>query len=295
MVYDCLIVGGGPAGLSAALQCGALGLSALLVRGPSEDAPLGRAERVDNYLGLPGLTGAALLERFARHVDALEAAVVVRGRVLNALAYGGGFSLNVGGQIYQGRSVILATGVHRGQPYPGEERLLGRGVSYCATCDGMLYRGRAVAVVGLAQDAPEEAAFLAGLGCQVTYVYVAPEERPVALAADFRAIKAKRLEILGEERVTGLRADGQVLPCQGVFLLRDTVAPTALFPDLAIQDGHIRVSRHMETNLPGVFACGDCAGPPLQIAKAVGEGQMAAHSAGQWLRARENEIQKGDG
>lgn len=284
MVYDCLILGGGPAGLSAAVQCGALGLSALLIGNPSGQNPLGRAERVENYLGLPGLTGGELLDAFQRHA-AERGVQTVTGRAIAAMAYGGVFALTVGSEVYQGESVILATGVARGRTFPGEARLLGRGVSYCAVCDGMLYRGREVAVVGLAPDAAAEAAFLAGLGCRVTFL--APE-RPADLSPAIPYKKAERLEILGEDRVAAVGTEGGQIPCQGVFLLRETVAPAALFPGLALEGGYLRVDRDLATSLPGVYACGDCAGPPLQIAKAVGEGQRAAHSVKNWLERQRN-------
>lgn len=284
MVYDCLIIGGGPAGLSAALQCKARGLSALLISNPQAQNPLSKAELVDNYLGLPGITGQAMMEVFHRHVVESQAAQLVTGRVLNAMAYGDRFAVTVGSEVYEGKTVILAAGVVRGRKYPGEEALLGRGVSYCATCDAMLYRGREVAVVGLAQDAAEEAQFLARVGCHVTFV--APK-RPEDLPEDIPYIKAARLEILGENIVTGLQADETTLPCQGVFILRDTVAPDTLFPGLALEGRYIKVERDMSTSLPGVFACGDCVGLPLQIAKAVGEGQVAAHSAAVWLEQQQ--------
>lgn len=280
MTYDCLILGGGPAGLSAALQCRARGLSALVVSNPPEENPLGKAEEVDNYLGLPRLDGRAMMDVFARHVREAQAATVVIGRVLNAMAYGGSFAINVGSDVYQGKTVILATGIARGRVYPGEERLLGKGLSYCASCDGMLYRGREVAVIGLARDAVEEAQMLSKLGCRITFI--APKEPP-GLPEDIPYCKGTRLEILGEDKVAGVLADGHEVPCQGVFLLRDTVAPSALFPGLDMEGGYIKVDRTMTTNLPGVFACGDCTGRPLQVAKAVGEGQVAAHSAGLWL------------
>lgn len=285
MTYDCLIIGAGPAGLSAALQCRARGLSALVIDNTAAENPLARSHRVDNYLGLPGMEGSAMLETFRRHAEDLQAASFVTGRALNAMAYGDSFAVTVGSEVYEGHSVILAAGAAKARPIPGEERLLGKGVSYCASCDGMLYRGRPVVVIGLAGDAAEEAAMLAKLGCQVTF---AAPERPAGLDEAIPYIKAAKLEILGEERVAAVMADDVRLPCDGVFLLRDTVAPASLFPGLAMEEGYIRVGRTMETNLPGVFACGDCTGAPLQIAKAVGEGQVAAHSAGVWLQKRKS-------
>ncbi len=284
LVYDCLIIGAGPAGLSAALQCGARGLSALVIGNPTADSPLWRSRRVDNYLGLPGRSGPDLLEAFQQHAQATPAQFVT-GRVLNAYLYGKVFSVTVGSEVYQGKSVILATGVIRTQPLPGEAQLLGKGVSYCASCDGMLYRGRPVVVIGLAADAADEAQMLSRIGCQVTF---AAPKRPKALSEAIPYVKAVKPEILGEAQVTGVQTEAGELPCDGVFLLRDTVAPTALFPDLALDQGYIKVDRTMATNLPGVFACGDCTGAPLQIAKAVGEGQVAAHSAGIWLKSQEN-------
>ena len=157
---------------------------------------------------------------------------------------------------------------------------LGRGVSYCATCDGMLYRGRPVVVVGRSGEAPREAAYLKELGCQVVYV---ASKRPGGLAPDIPFIQAGRLEVLGEQTVTGLRADGAVIPCSGVFILREAVAPTDLLPGLKTEHGSIQVDRRMATSIPGVFAAGDCTGEPLQVSKAVGEGLVAALSAAEYL------------
>lgn len=280
MTYDILILGAGPAGLSAALQCAARGKTALVVGNPPRTSLLFKAESVDNYLGLPNISGSAMIDAFYAHAKKADGVSFVQGRALNAMSLNGVFYINVGSEVYQGRAVILASGVVRAKPYPGETELLGKGVSYCATCDGMLYRGRDVVVVGLAQDAPEEAAMLAKIGCRVTFI--APS-RPEGLDSALPFIKAAKLSILGEDQVEAVRADDVTIPCQGVFLLRDTLAPTALFPELTTENGYIQVDRTMSTNLPGVFAAGDCTGLPLQISKAVGEGQMAAHSAVQWL------------
>lgn len=286
MTYDVLILGAGPAGLSAAIQCAARGKTALIIGNPPPQSPLQKAERVDNYLGLPGLTGGEMLARFWDHAAATDGVTLLEGRALTAMSLNGVFYLNVGSDVYEGRAVILASGVVRAKPYPGEEALLGKGVSYCATCDGMLCRGRDVVVVGLAQDAAEEAAMLAKMGCHVTFV--APKH-PDGLEDTIPFIKAAKLSILGTEKVEAVQTERETIPCQGVFVLRDTVAPTSLFPQLATENGYIQVDRAMATNLPGVFAAGDCTGLPLQVSKAVGEGQVAAHTATQWLDAQTKE------
>lgn len=278
MTYDIIILGSGPAGLAAAVAARGRDKSVLVAGNPWQDSPLARAERVDNYPGLPGRTGLALLEEFYRHASGLGADFVV-GKVLALLAWNG-FSLTVGSQVHQGRALILAPGVVRAAKYPGEAEYLGRGVSYCATCDGMLYRNRPVTVVGLAPDAPQEANYLHSLGCQV--VYVAPRQ-PQGLDETIPYVKAGRLAVRGERTVTGLEADGALLPCAGVFILRRAVAPTDLLPALETEEGVIRVDRRMATSVPGVFAAGDCTGGPLQVSKAVGEGHVAALSACEYL------------
>ena len=278
MIYDIIILGSGPAGLAAAVAARGRDKSVLVAGNPWQDSPLARAERVDNYPGLPGRTGLALLEEFYRHASGLGADFAV-GKVLALLAWNG-FSLTVGSQVHQGRALILAPGVVRAAKYPGEAEYLGRGVSYCATCDGMLYRNRPVTVVGLAPDAPQEANYLHSLGCQV--VYVAPRQ-PQGLDETIPYVKAGRLAVRGERTVTGLEADGALLPCAGVFILRRAVAPTDLLPALETEEGVIRVDRRMATSVPGVFAAGDCTGGPLQVSKAVGEGHVAALSACEYL------------
>ena len=275
MVYDIIVLGSGPAGLAAAVAARGRGKSVLVIGTRWQDSPLAKAERVDNYLGLPGRTGLELLEAFHRHAADLGAESIV-GKVLSVMAWKG-FSLSVGSQIFQGRALVLAPGVVRDVKYPGEAGYLGRGVSYCTTCDGMLYRNKPVTVVGLSPDAPQEAGHLKDLGCQV--VYVSPHQRPADLAEDIPYVQAGRLAVKGEQTVTGLEADGALLPCDGIFILRRAVAPADLLPGLELEEGSIKVDRQMATNLPGVFAAGDCTGAPLQAAKAVGEGHVAGLSA----------------
>ena len=170
------------------------------------------------------------------------------------------------------RALVLAAGVARGKKFPGEAELLGRGVSYCATCDGMLYRGKVVAVAGFSDTARQEAEFLQKIGCSVTYF-----DHP------------KRCEIQGTDRVGSITCDGRTVPVEGVFILRPTMAPTELFPGLAVEQGYVTVDRRMATSLPGLFAAGDCTGGPLQVSKAVGEGLIAGQSAAAWAAARERE------
>ena len=264
MTYDILIVGGGPAGLSAAVNGRARGKSVLLLSSPMADNPLWKAERVENYLGLPGVTGPELLGAFRRHAEA-SGAEIRELRALSAMPVGETWYLSGEEHVFEGRSLVLAAGAVRGKALPGEERLLGRGVSYCATCDGMLYRGRDVVVLGWTESAEREADVVRRIGCAVRF-----RGRP------------RGVEILGEDAVAGVRVNGREEKADAVFLLRPAVAPTSLLPGLAVENGAVTVDRNMATNLPGVFAAGDCTGGPYQAAKAAGEGLIAGQSAAKW-------------
>lgn len=278
MNYDVLVVGSGPAGLAAAVAARGRDKSVLVVGNPWQESPLARAERIDNYLGLPGVNGRELMEHFSAHAQRVGVEFHT-GRVVAVMAWEG-FALTAGSEVFQGRTLVLAPGVARLAKYPGEAELLGRGVSYCATCDGMLYRGREIAVVGKTADAPQEANYLRELGCRVTYV---GDQPPEGLRPDIPFVKATRLEVLGEKKVEALRAGSVTLPCEGVFILRPSMAPADLLPGLALEGGYIKTDRNMATNLPGVFAAGDCTGLPLQVSKAVGEGQVAGHRASEYV------------
>ena len=279
-----LVVGAGPAGLAAGIAARSRNKAVLVVGNPTQDGPLAKAERVDNYPGLPGLTGSQLLEQMVQHARDMGVECIT-GKVNAILAWDGSFMLTVGSQTYQGSALVLAPGVVQSAKYPGEEALLGRGVSYCATCDGMLYRGRDIMVVGRSKDAPEEANFLHSIGCRVTYVSA---RRPDGLNEAIPHRIGHRLEVEGEQRVSALVIDGERCPCEGVFILRSAIAPADLLPGLAAQGGSIVVNRQMETNLEGVFAAGDCTGRPYQVAKAVGEGLVAGERAAEYLEAKEN-------
>ena len=261
MKYDLLVVGAGPAGLSAAIYARARNQDVLVVSNQPTASPLCKSPQVDNYPGIPHISGLGLVEAMVAQAKEMGAQIR-QGRVLSLMPLGETVMVSIGDQVEEAAAVVLAPGVARAVPLKGEEALLGRGVSYCATCDGMFYKNRPIVVAGNAPDLEEETEYLRSIGCQVT------------------SVPLPGLEILGENKVEGVRTPkGEEIPCDGVFLLRASIAPTQLAPGLELENGYIKVDRHMATNLPGVYAAGDCTGLPLQLAKAVGEGQMAAHYA----------------
>lgn len=274
-MVDVAVIGGGPAGLSAAINARARGKSVLIISNPIEENPLYKAPLVENYPGLPGISGAQLLQILEKH--AKDCGAQFRpGRVLSTAAMGTQFFLSIGSDIEEARSIVVAIGAQRGAKLPGEEALLGRGVSWCATCDGMLYRGKPVVVIGLSHDAPSEANFLQEIGCQVTY---AARKAPKGLNPDIPVVLGRKIAVEGELSVSAVRVDEVLIPCQGIFILREAMALSDLLPGLATENGYVTVDRMMSTSIPGIFACGDCTGLPLQIANAVGEGLIAGQSA----------------
>ena len=278
MTYDLIVLGSGPAGMAAAVGACGRGKSVLVIGNPWQDSPLAKAELVDNYLGMPGMTGTEMLQAFYDHAVKMGAEFV-EGRAISVMIYQGAM-VAVGSDVYQGRALVLANGVQRQKKLPGEEEYLGRGVSYCATCDGMLYRNRPILVVGRNKEAPQEANYLQGIGCQVTYTGL---KEPEGLNPEIPFVKASRIEILGQQTVTAVKLGEEERKVDGVFVLRQAVASTDLLPALETENGSIKVDRRMATNLEGVFAAGDCTGAPLQVAKAVGEGHIAALSACEYL------------
>ena len=261
MKYDLLVAGAGPAGLTAAIQARARNKSVLVVSNDPTASPLCKAPQMDNYPGLPHVSGLELVERMVAQAKEMGAQFR-QGRVLSLMSLGESVMASIGDQVEEASAAILAVGVARATPLKGEERLLGRGVSYCATCDGMFFRNRPIVVAGDAPDLEEEADYLRSIGCLVT------------------TARLPGLEILGESQVTGVRtAAGQEIPCDGVFLLRASIAPAQLAPGLELEGSYIKVDARMATNLPRIYAAGDCTGQPLQLAKAAGQGQTAAHFA----------------
>ena len=276
-MLDIAIIGAGPAGYSAAINARKRDKSALVIG--QSGGWLARAESIENYPGLPGVSGGQLLAAMRAQAEALGAATRP-GIVHQVMDMGGTFALSLGGDFVEARRIILCTGAKQPRLLPGEERLLGRGVSYCGTCDAMLYRGKRVAVIAQGPEAVSEANFLASV-CGSVAFFGKPD---AALDAKIAVSDKKPEEILGDARLTGLRASGEELSFEGVFIFRETMALSALLPGLDMDGAFIRVDRAMRTSVPGVFAAGDCTGLPLQVAKAVGEGCIAALSAAQELR-----------
>jgi thioredoxin reductase (NADPH) len=275
-MYDVAIIGTGPAGVSAALNFKIHQKNFIWLGSRKLSDKITKAEKISNYPGFPDISGKQLTEAFLAQIDKMGISITEL-MVNSILTLPTHYALMAGSEILEAKTILLATGVATTGVLPGESALLGKGVSYCATCDGGLYRGKTIAVLCTNARFEHEAAFLAELA--ETVYYFPSYQNPALQANNLKVMSEKPAAILGEDRVTGIRLNtGEQLAVDGVFCLRDSVSLSALLPDLAVENGHIRVDRTMATNLPGVYAAGDCTGRPYQYTKAVGEGNVAAHS-----------------
>lgn len=280
-MYDAAIIGTGPAGLSAALNLKLHNKSILWFGDPAFSKKVEKSEAIANYPGFSTLSGPQLNRQFAQ--QAREMGLEITDQLVTAIMpMGDSFSLLAANEVYQAKTILLALGSVTAKPLPGEEALLGRGVSYCATCDGFLYKGKTIAVLCTDPKYHHEVEYLAQLAEKV-YLYT-PYREPGLALPNLEQLPSPIGEILGEGRVDRLALkDGSTLAVEGLFILRSSVAPASLLNGLALEGPHIRTDRQMATNIPGCFAAGDCTGRPYQIAKAVGEGNIAAHSMVEYL------------
>ena len=298
---DVIIIGGGPAGLTAAIYAVRSGLDALILEAGQLGGQVAVSAEVDNYPAVPHTMGWVLANSMAQQVQAMD--VPVRYAQVTGLERAeGGFRLSLGGgEALTCRSVILANGARRRKlGCPGEEEFLGRGVSYCATCDGAFFRGKDVAVMGGGNTAVEDAIYLSGICRSVTLIF-----RRDHLTAQRRLVEAagqkENLRLLPKSLVTAVegremveavevtsQAGGgkQSLPVSALFVaigLEPDNGPFA--PPLALDDyGYVLAGEDCKTNVPGIFVAGDSRTKLLrQIVTAVADGAVAAMQAERFL------------
>ena len=286
--YDIAIIGTGPAGLSAAITAKIRNKSVLLIGSKDLSPKVTKAHAIQNYLGLPNIPGADLGAAFQASIDSVGV-TVTEDKITAAYNLGDYYGLQGAETIYEASTLILATGMIPGKLLPGEEALLGRGVSYCATCDAALYRGKTVAVIGYSAKEEHEAAFLSEIAACVNYFPMYKEIE--SLPESVRVIREKPVEIRQENGLRQVVTAENRYGFDGVFILRDSISPGQLVPGLEIENNHVKVDRTMATNLPGCFACGDVVGLPYQYIKSAGEGNVAALSAAAYLDTKKREQQ----
>lgn len=281
--YDIVIIGSGPAGLSAAINAKIRNQKFIIFGNKRLSQKLEKAHQIDNYLGLPAISGKAMQSAFMEHMERMDIEITEQ-KVTNVYQMGDYFVVMANNEMYETETVILATGIQAGKLLEGEEAYLGRGVSYCATCDGALYRDKIVTVIAYDKREEEEADFLAGLAAKVYYVPMYKET--VDVAENIEIVRDRPVAVVGENLVKKLVLKDQELETDGIFILRANISPSTLLPGIELEEQHIKVDRTMKTSIPGCFAAGDIIGRPYQYIKAAGEGNIAALSAASYADSK---------
>ncbi|MEI7883775.1 MAG: thioredoxin-disulfide reductase [Clostridia bacterium] len=300
MLYDVIIIGGGPAGMTAALYAARSGLQAVLVERGALGGQLMKTDWIDNYPGFPeGIGGMELMNNFALQVERFG--VNTHYANVEKLELSGDIKrvLTDDGEL-EGKTVIIATGSEPKQlGIPGEIEFTGAGVSYCAVCDGMFFRGKKVVVLGGGDTALEEAEYLAKIASEVMLIHRRDAFRGAKILADNvkqndkikLLLSTKPLAIEGDKKVTSIRLQNLITniefteACDGVFVLVGTKPNSELLIELTLDaQGYVLTDEELASNIPGVFACGDVRKKPLrQVSTAVGDGAIAAMSASHYV------------
>lgn len=291
--YDLVILGAGPAGLAAAIYAARARLETVVLdRSPMSGGQIVNTYDVDNYPGLPGLSGAELALRLREHADALGA--VFQTETVQAVRPG-----LVSGEKaeYPTRAILVATGAsYRTLGVPGEERLRGRGVSYCATCDAMFFRNKTVAVVGGGDTAAKDAIFLARQ-CEKVYLIHRRDRLRATKILDERLRELPNVEILWNSQITRIEGENVVtsvvvgdhpLPVQGVFIAVGIQPNNALVQGVLALDaaGFVLADEDGRTSVPGIFVAGDLRAKALrQIVTAAADGANAVFAIEQYLES----------
>ncbi|GEQ16132.1 NAD(P)/FAD-dependent oxidoreductase [Clostridium butyricum] len=274
--YDLAIIGSGPAGVSAALNAKIRKKNFIIFGSKELSNKLTKAEKINNYLGFYGKSGAQIRDEFIKHMESMDISITEE-KINNIYAMGDYFTLMVNDKMYEASAIILATGVNFGRPFKGEEELLGKGVGYCATCDAPLYKDKIVTIIAYNKHEEDEVNFISTIASKVYYIPMYKEK--VEVDEKVQIINDIPVEIIGKERVEKLILKNSEIETDGIFILRDSVSPSQLVPGLELDENNVKVDRKMTTNLQGCFAAGDIVGAPYQYIKAAGEGNIAALSA----------------
>lgn len=297
MTYDVMIIGGGPAGLTAGLYAARAGLNAILLEQMFVGGQASTTDKLENYPGFPdGIGGPELMMQFEQ--QATNAGLEIRYEPAESLELTGDIKrAHTAGGVVEAKTAILCMGAGRRMlGVPGEERFTGRGVSYCATCDGALYKGKRVAVVGGGDTAMEDALYLARLCEKVTLIHRRDQLRAVGHRAN-AVLNNEKIDVLYESRVEAIEAaEGGVklrlngereLEVSALFVAIGTKPESALAAGQTELDaeGYVKAGEDTKTSLPGVFVAGDLRKKPLrQVVTAASDGAVAANQALEYLQ-----------
>jgi len=281
MRYDLAIIGAGPAGLSALLNAKIRNKSVIIF---GTDSPsLENSESIKNYLGFGDVSGKELNEAFKKSLEGYDYEKSDQ-KVQQVYAMGDYFGLMLkNNDMVEATSVIVATGIELKKDLINEDKFFAKGVSYCATCDAALYKGKKVLVIGYNEESLEEANFTSEIVDELIFVNMYKDD--IKLNDSIKVISGDvPVEFIGEDRASVLKfKSGKEISADGFFIIRDSSKPSRLVPSIETDDEHIIVHDNCRTNIRGLYAAGDVAGRPYQINKSVGQGQVAALDAAKYI------------
>ena len=281
MRYDLAIIGAGPAGLSALLNAKIRNKSVIIF---GTDSPsLENSESIKNYLGFGDVSGKELNDAFKKSLEGYDYEKSDQ-KVQQVYAMGDYFGLMLkNNDMVEATSVIVATGIELKKDLINEDKFFAKGVSYCATCDAALYKGKKVLVIGYNEESIEEANFTSEIVDELIFVNMYKDD--IKLNDSIEVISGEvPVEFIGEDRASVLKfKSGKEISADGFFIIRDSSKPSRLVPSIETDEEHIIVHDNCRTNIRGLYAAGDVAGRPYQINKSVGQGQVAALDAAKYI------------
>ena len=283
MRYDIAIIGTGPAGISAAITAKLRNKNIILFGNKDLSDKINKAHSIKNYTGLPNVTGEELATALKNHLNDLDIEITEK-RVNAVYSMGEYFALQVGKEMIEGKSLIIATGVTASKTLKNEDEFLGRGVSYCATCDAHFCNGKDVAVIAYTKEAEEDASFLSEVCSSIKYFPLYDISNEIFdKYGNIQIIKDKPIGFAGNMKAEKIICENSSYDAFSTFVVRNNISADKLVPGLKTDGTHIIVDLQMETNIKGLFACGDIAGKPYQYIKSAGQGNIAALSAVAYL------------
>lgn len=283
MRYDIAIIGTGPAGISAAITAKLRNKNIILFGNKDLSDKINKAHSIKNYTGLPNVTGEELAAALKNHLNDLDIEITEK-RVNAVYSMGEYFALQVGKEMIESKSLIIATGVTASKTLENEDEFLGRGVSYCATCDAHFCKGKDVAVIAYTKEAKEDALFLSEVCSSIKYFPLYDISNEIFdKYGNIQIIKDKPIGFAGNMKAERIICENSSYDAFSTFVVRNNISADKLVPGLKTDGTHIIVDLQMETNIKGLFACGDIAGKPYQYIKSAGQGNIAALSAVAYL------------
>ena len=292
-MYDTLILGGGPAGYSAAIYSSRYNLKCLVIA-KEPGGVMNEAYKVENYPGFPSIIGIDLMDKIKEHVNYLGVEIKEE-EILNVNKKGNNFIVKTNKNNYESKTIIIVMGAeHKKLNVPGEKEFEKKGISYCYTCDGAFYKNKNVIVVGGGDAAAQAVLLLASFNNNITLLYRSNIRAEPAYQEQFKKLKNVKLlkgeisKINGNNKVESvILKDGKNINVDGIFVEIGSDPNLSLFKDfnLSLENGYIKVDRNMRTSVDGIFAAGDITNIVFrQAITAAGDGSIAANSVYLYLR-----------